>query len=317
MKSLTRALILAVAFCAPALAHTGATFLMPSVPEPWNMVIDGTEDDWGWYDVESFAVLPDQIQAWAGPLDGTGPGEQGEDFSATYFMAWSLPPDDALYFFARCTDDTLKANWGDNQRNWWDDDGMMIGVDSDHSGGSILVNDIIEEADNGYRVVANVLGSPEFGIDYGGMLGTDAAPGGDWGGLPPYALIGIELLPADADHGSVNVEYTYEWRLWLWDSYDPEGEDGDRNIRHTFVPDAVIHATPRLNDIDGLDTSTDSHGQYGYAGGRNDGQADGDQGADYVTILTHDPDDFEPPTAVENATWARIKSMQANKGLTK
>ena len=80
------------------------------------------------------------------------------------------------YFFARVADDTLKSSWGDNLRNWWDDDTMMIGVDADHSGGSILVNENIEEAQNGYRIVANSLATNEFGIDYGGILGGATSP---------------------------------------------------------------------------------------------------------------------------------------------
>jgi len=305
MKRLTISLIIAVAISGSAFAHDGATFFAPSVPDPSSISIDGSEDDWGWYDRE-FAVLPDQIQAWAGPFAGVGPGEQGDDYQASYFMAWSLPPDNSLHFFARVFDDTLSVNYASDMRNWWDDDTLMLGIDSDHTGGSILVNENIEEADNGYRIVVNSVGSNEFGVDMGGMLGTDLAPDGDWGGQPPWSQVATQLLPAGSDHGAQNVEYTYELKLALWDSYDPEGPEGSRNVRHEFGDGNTLHVSPRLNDVDKFDDQG-AAGQYGYAGGSSDGQADGEQGTDVVTILTH-----EPSTAVEGSTWGRIKSHQLN-----
>ena len=305
MKRLALAVILTVAVSGSAFGHAGSTFFAPSVPDPSAVTVDGSEDDWGWYDRE-FAVLPDQIQAWAGAAAGLGPGEQAEDYSATYFMAWSLPPDNNLYFFARAFDDTLSVQWADNKRNWWDDDTFMIGFDSDHTGGSILVNENIEEAQNGYRIVVNSVGSNELGVDMGGMLGTDANPTGDWGGFPPYAEVATTILPAGADHGSENVEYGYELKMAVWDSYDPEGPDGGLNLRHEFTPDRIIHASVRLNDVD-MVNDAGTRNQYGYAGGASDGQADGEQGTDVITVLTHDPS-----TAVENSTWGRIKSHQEN-----
>ena len=304
MKTSALAVLLVLALAGAATAHTGAIFFLPSVPDPASMNIDGSEDDWGWFD-RDFAVGPDGIEAWAGQFAGQGPGAQGDDYQASYFMAWSLPPDNALYFFARVADDSLKSSWGDNLRNWWDDDTMMIGVDADHSGGSILVNENIEEAQNGYRIVVNSLATNEFGIDYGGMLGGGDFPEGDWGGQPPWGLAATQLTPPDATHGSSNVEYTYEIKLALWASYDPAGPDGDLNQRYTFAPDQVTHTTPRLNDVDNPEGGGGA-GMYGYVGGAFDGQADGDQAADFQTILTHDPAEVE--SAVENVTWGRIKS---------
>jgi len=311
MKHLTLALTLTLLVCSVALAHNGSTFLVPSVPDPSSMVIDGLEDDWGWYPQE-FAILPDQIEQWDGPFADLGPGGQGDDYQASYFMAWGL--DNNFYFFTRVFDDTLKSEWGDNLRNWWDDDGLKWGVDADHSGGPHVVTENLEETLNGYVLGVNMPFSAEFGLDYGGMLGTDAAPEGDWAGLPPYGFVGIELLPPNAGHMSENVEYTWEIKTILFDSYDPTGPDGPDNIIHEFVPDGVIATTPRYTDNDKAGDSP-SRGRYGYVGGATDSQADGDLQADFVTILTHDPDDFPQPTAVENTTWARIKSVQAANGM--
>jgi hypothetical protein len=318
MKHLTIALTLTLLVCSVALAHNGNTFLVPSVPDPASMVIDGLEDDWGWYP-EEFAILPDQIESWGGQFVGTGPGGQGDDFQASYFMAWSLPPDNNFYFFTRVFDDTLKSEWGENMRNWWDDDGLKWGVDADHTGGPHGVTggeNGIEQTLNGYVLGVNMPFSAELGLDYGGILGEEDHPNGDWPGLPPYGYVGIELLPPNASHGSENVEFTWEIKTILFDSYDATGPEGPDNIIHQFVPDGVIGTTPRYTDFDaGSDTDQPSRNFYGHAGGILDSQADGDLQSDFITILTHNPDDFPQPTAVENTTWARIKGLQAAKGL--
>jgi len=290
-----------------AMAHVGVTEFIPSVPDPSAMTMDGSEDDWGWFD-RDFAVTPDEVEGWLGAYDDAGPGAWDEDYSLSYFMAWSLPPENNLYFFSRVIDDTLKSTWAENKRNWWDDDTTMIGIDADHSGGSILVNAELDEAHNGFRIVVNALASSEYYLDIGGAPGTDVAPNGDWGGEPPYSDYGSVLLPAGSDHGSANVEYTHEFKHTVWASYDVEGPDGAFNVPYQFEADGVAHFTPRFNDVDHLEGGEGGGGDmFGYIGGSHDGQADGDLGVDVITLLTHDPDDFPQSTAVEHSTWARIK----------
>ena len=40
------------------------------------------------------------------------------------FMAWSLPPDNAYYVFARALDDTLRAL--EAKEDWWNDDILLL-----------------------------------------------------------------------------------------------------------------------------------------------------------------------------------------------
>ena len=39
-------------------------------------------------------------------------------------MAWSLPPDNAYYVFARALDDTLRAL--EAKEDWWNDDILLL-----------------------------------------------------------------------------------------------------------------------------------------------------------------------------------------------
>ena len=73
MKKLTLALILTLAVAGSAVAHNGKTNFMPTWPDPTSFVLDGEEDDWGWYDTESFGVKPEGIESSNGEHAGQGP----------------------------------------------------------------------------------------------------------------------------------------------------------------------------------------------------------------------------------------------------
>ena len=103
MKHATLLLILAVAFTGTAFGHNGLTNFLPTVPDPLAITIDGMEDDWGWFDRE-FANT--DIISIQGQKKGQGVNSAPDDFSMAWFMAWSPPPDNAFYFFARVKDDT-------------------------------------------------------------------------------------------------------------------------------------------------------------------------------------------------------------------
>ena len=302
MKRSHLALILVLAVSVVASAHNGITGFIPTIPDPNAMVIDGSEDDWAWIDPD-FIIAPEQIEAQSG--DGTGFGGNGvpDDWSASYRMGWSPPPDNSLYLFARVTDDTLGAAESEVKRNWWNDDSIEFNMDMDHSGGPMSWTST-EEVYNGYRINIH----PLFDSQLGGTISIDLQEPGleDWGALPPYCTTAATLLPADAGHLSPNVEYTYEMKISPpFVRYDILGPES--SIPHVFAPDQVIG----LHTL-WMDRDQEAHGQqsiFGRTGSGFNTAENGDKLCDYVIIETVDLANYPTvSTAVEHTTWGRIKN---------
>jgi hypothetical protein len=309
---------LSFAFASLAFGHAGVTNFMPTVPDPTLMNIDGSEDDWGWFD-PTFAILPDQVVQHA---DGTA---NTDDWTGTWQWAWSPPPDNALFFFMRAFDDTLRAAEVEKVA-WWNHDNLHHGYDMDHGGGNTTVNSEPSEFQNGYRTHTNPLFAPVFGISMGG-LGGDPAAQPHWGGNPPWAFVDGIMLPADADHNSANVEYTIEIKIHTHDIYDPDSPEN--TVAHVNAPDQVVHIGQTFDDGD----LGDHGGQNGWVQIGTEanfgGVVNGDSMPDWQLIQTIDSlegylcgsinggagdprfQDQCPEgsvTAIEHSTWARIKS---------
>ena len=308
MKHTTLLLILAVAFTGTAFGHNGLTNFLPTVPDPLAITIDGMEDDWGWYDRE-FANT--DIISIQGQKKGQGVNPAPDDFSMAWFMAWSPPPDNAFYFFARVKDDTLRIKWGNDKNNWWDDDNLNLMFDADHGGGPVTGNEDVNEISNGYRYHLSPVFTNEVGPHAGGLAG----PGENedfWPfSIQPHNMrYRTTIVPADAEHLTANVEYTFELKTKLWDIYDISGEDA--SVPHVFAPDQVLHVVVQFEEGDqGGTGQSDFWGQAGVP--EVNGMLDAGQAADALCLLTADienyPDSFaDAGTAVEHITWARIKN---------
>ena len=84
-----------LALLAPAGAHVGNEVLVPKVPDPAAMVIDGRDDDWSWYDPRFAATMADMEVTGSGyghrmPLPGIFVDPSDYDF--TYRLAWIPGP---------------------------------------------------------------------------------------------------------------------------------------------------------------------------------------------------------------------------------
>jgi len=301
MKRATLALVFTLGIVGAAFAHNGATGFIPTIPDPNAMVIDGNDDDWGWIDPD-FVIGPEQWFDALGELAGSGFNPAPDDWSGLLQYAWSPPPDNSLYLFARVVDDTLRAGESENKRNWWNDDSLEFNLDMDHSGGPMSWVST-EETRNGYRISV----SPLFDSQLGATIGIDFQEPGleDWGALPPHTFSAATLLPADANHLSTDVEYTYELKVASpFVSYDILGPEA--STPHIFEPDQTIHLMTIMQDGDRA-----ANGQQGIwttEGGV--GRADnGDLLTDYIITATVDLDNYpDVATSVESDTWGRIKS---------
>ena len=301
MKTTVLALTLAVALAGMAFAHSGVTNFLPTIPDPSAMSIDGAETDWGWYDRE-FAVTPDMMND---PVGAVTVGS--EDWTGSWFCAWSPPPDNQVYLFSRVVDDTLRASESEVKRNWWNDDMLEFNMDMDHSGGPMSWTDT-EQVYNGYRIAVH----PLFNGQLGATIAIDYQEPGleDWGAMPPYCYSATTLLPSDATHMSAEVEYTYEFRATTFDRYDPIlGPEG--SVPHTFGPDQTWGLAVLFMEGD-----AEANGQQGIMVqlGMKNTAADGDDLSDAVCLLTITQEELDENygTAVEHTTWGRIKTYTAD-----
>jgi len=315
MKRIFLVATLSLSLAGLAFGHAGVTNFIPTVPDPTAMNIDGLEDDWGWFDPD-FAQLPDAFVD-SGNRSTTGQ----DDWSSVQQWGWTPPPDNALFFFTRIFDDTLRAESAD-RTSWWNNDNLQMAFDLDHGGGNTTVNDDPTQFQNGYRHHINPLFAPVVGISMGGLAG-DPAGQPHWGGEPPWGFVAGIMLPADADHYSANVEYTIEFKIHPHDIYDPDSPDN--TIAHVNGADQIVHIASVYEDGDLGDHG--GQNRWVQVGGETADTVGGDSMIDWQLIQTVDSLEGYPcgtinggsgdprfagdctsvVTAVEHSTWARIK----------
>jgi hypothetical protein len=276
-----------------AFAHVGVTVFYPQVPDPAAMTIDGSDDDWGWYDPALALNQPDFF-------DRASDFVELSDYNFTILNAWSAAPDNKWYGFVRTTDDTLK--YDSPEKQWWKDDCLQITIDADHSGGGIL-GSTLEEVANGQRMHVRIFppagnallpnqtsfffSQLEF-IDENALL---------WGMVAPFHEDAWTVLPVGAENLSTGVEYTYEWSAALWDIW---GLSEDESVRHNFAEDDVIHLGYRPLDADAPGGGR-KHSMYINDGSQSQ-DVDMSQAPDFWALAADDA-----ATAVEHTSWGLIK----------
>ena len=290
------------------MAHNGNTEFMPAFPDPSAWVLDGLEDDWGWYDTDSFGAKPEDMWSSAGEHAGQGTNPDPEDFSAFIFYAWSPPPDNSFYIFSRAQDDTLRAL--EAKGDWWNDDVLQLIFDWDHSSHG---PDNANETELMNRNAMHPLGSKLEGAHMAPYSEEEGPLG--WGGFPPYTYVDVTILPAGSTHFATNVEYTYEMRIVPWQSYALSGPD--ESVVWTFEQEQVVHFTYRFDDGD----RTENGEQDLWSPNGEAYQCDrtGSECSGYILVATDMVDpytEWDPDTgiatAVQNTTWARIKNHMSN-----
>jgi hypothetical protein len=326
------ALIVAVALAASAFAHNGITNFIPTLPNPMDHVIDGLDDDWGWYDSGEFAIIEMSAETYGG-----GRVVSDTDMNFLYLHAWSPPPDNAYYVFARVNDDTLRIQEGDNPDSWWNDDNLKQGFDMDHGGGNWVNND--EEGISwqqstamGYHFSFNPVFTEVSGIHSRPRAGDLEVLGIDtgyasWQTFPPYCYAKATILPATAENFTPNVEQNYEYVCRTFSELNLG--DLPSSIMHVWEEDQVVHINIGFEDGDWGPHGED---QIWHQPGATFETNNFETGTDNWAVLTTDgvvEDSFigrdadcagfagcSPTgggeTSVENMTWARIKSQLSN-----
>jgi hypothetical protein len=299
MKKLILAAVVGAFFVSTASAHQ-ATYFMPQVPNPDNMVIDGNDDDWGWID-PAFGITPDlMFEILGNPFP-----PPKDDWDVVLFVAWSTQPDNALYYFARVTDDSLGL-FVENPQEYWKDDSLEIIIDADHS--SENFNETEQTSGQQYGVrIKPAAGQPDtwiFNVPQESIL---------WSTRDPFMIFSWTVDPADAEPLSqpagTTVSYTYEARQQIYTFHDKNGPDG--STEHIFAADQVIGLTFQFDETENPEVGREMQpGTTPVDGAFQDNS----NGSDFITVPTDGATgggDRPDQTAVESQSWGRIKSQMA------
>ena len=320
-------LTLTVTFASSAVSHNSLLNFVPTVPDPMAQIIDGHDDDWGWFDQEAFGLSEWSAETYGGERVV----DQDSDMQMLYLHAWSPPPDNAYYSFARVLDDTLRIGEGDTIGSWWNDDTLNVFFDTDHMGGNWVPDEEAgqtwdESVVHGYGYWVN----PVFSNEVGTLSVPFEDVAGDvfqWQVDPPFLYQRTTIIPATTVNFTPNVEITFEVVLRTFDEillFDIENSPP-----HVFEADEIIHISIAYEDGDWGPHGED---QIWHQPGATFAGNNFEIGTDNVLLNTTDgdlsgyPDSFlgrsaddcgragcDPVTgaggtAVENTTWARIKS---------
>ncbi len=303
---------LALAFSRPALGHTGLEFFLQEVPDPDAMTMDGDDSDWGWFDND--LALDSNLDFYL----TSGSVAEPDDYSATWRLAYSRPPDNRLYFFLRIQDDSLRRQEPDLKR-MWHDDFTQFNLDNDHSGGPGLGANL-DEASNHQRYHLRILPGPDGVAAFNSQIEVLGDEQLSWtqdvdlfGNVTGVWDLAWTVTPPDAQHGTLDIEVTWEGRL---KTYDAVGLTEAESVRHVYEDGQVTHLGPRLTDNDGSLFQYDFYLKDRFTGDENPAQygTEGDQFPDWTLIGCEDCPNAggSGGTAVESSSWGRIKSHLSN-----
>ena len=293
MTLLYRSVALCILFLSPAFAHE-ATYFMPQVPDPDQMIIDGRDDDWGWFD-PAFAITPDELFQ---TINGAPWPVPATDWDCTLYVAWSSAPDNALYYFASVTDDSLYT-LTENPQEYWKDDSLEIVIDADHSSEFFGETDYVSGQQYGVRIL------PAAGQSATVFYSHDM----QWDALEPYFTFGWTLDPPDAkpleQPAGTTVTYTYEVRQKIWTFRDPTG--AAESIEHLFAPDQIIGLTFQFDEAEnGLGGVPREHRIATTP--ENRVFQSNSFGSDFIAVPTEGATGGTAQTAVKASNWGRIKA---------
>jgi hypothetical protein len=225
-----------VAWAGSSLANENANgygYFALQVPDPGSMVVDGLDDDWGWFDPQ-FAIGPDQMAVTSGGPDMP----DKSDWDCVIKVGWTPEPDNRLYVFTRVVDDLLNIDETD-MNNAWKDDDMEIPLDVDHS------NTFHGPADGGgTRTDMQQLGfhiATPGGYPKCANLRHLQIPEMQWP-VEEGMIEATTHVQPKAEHMATNVTVGTEVRMQAWDFLSPDGEaastrrvcgrSGPRDERH-------------------------------------------------------------------------------------
>jgi hypothetical protein len=255
-----------------------------------SMMVNGLDNDWGWFD-PGFIYGPDDM---ATTLGGDMPDKSDIDIAIK--AAWTPEPDNRLYVFVRVVDDQLNVDEPAMDAGWKDDD-MEIILDPDHSGTFHGPND----GGDGMRVehqqwtfhVSTPGAYPQ--VPY---LRYNQLPEMQWAITEGYVEGEVDVQP-QREHLATDVTVGYEVRMMAFDYYSPDGFDA--STRHVFTAGETLGMSVTLNEAD------DGGRTHQISTHPNElGSEDSDYTSEFTLLSV---DEYEIQTAVESSSWGAVKAL--------
>ena len=256
----------------------GNPYFTPAVPADLIPTYDGDLSDWAWFP-PAYTITPD----WFTQLGDWTAGEQvpKDDFDVIiYGPAW-IPSQNMITFAVRKVDDIFFTRSDDFQDSW-DEDVIQFAIDADHGGEEKLESQEYQQA--------------FFSPKLGGGAGCYGPEEVQWAFQEPYAFWGMEPAAVEGTNGTFDVEI----QLKIWDHMDPAGEGA--STEHQLVPEQIIGFTIEIIESEeGCSECPDVEFDGGNVA------IGGEVLPDWFLMSEADTRPLIP-TAVENASWGRIKS---------
>jgi hypothetical protein len=264
----------------------GIGYYMLEVPDPSAMVIDGSDDDWAWFD-PMYLITMDQLE-----VENGVPMPDADEFVVAIKMGWSPVPDNFWYCFIAVHDDTM-SNGGEA---WFYNDALQFGFDpTDHGRGSLR-----EYGQQFVLLPGEILGNADL------RAGDDSRNVRQEMDDPPYGWGAILSDPPDARSqpkwtSPTGVDYAFEFKIAVWDQ---AMECGVECSPRTILSRGLV--LPFVLWIEDYDTDTPS---YKDITTRSIAAAATIEGVNYFSTATLlGVEDYEPQVAVESSTWGAIKA---------
>ena len=265
----------------------GIGYFALEVPDPGSMVVDGRDNDWGWFDAD-YIVGPDQM---ACTLTQVVPPKS--DIDIAIMAGWTAEPDNRLYVFVRVTDDTLNVDEAAMDNGWKDDD-MEIILDADHDGGWHEAADALRTGHQQWTFHVPTPGAyPQVAY-----LRWNQPPEMQWAIAEGLVEAAVDVQPEQV-HMATDVTVGYEVRMPAWNFLSPDGADA--SVRHVFVAGQTIGMGVTLNEADtgGRTNQISTHVVEG-------GAHDADFSSEFFLLAKGE---YVSATAVRPSSWGAIKTL--------
>jgi hypothetical protein len=268
--------------------------------DPGRVVIDGLGTEW-----EDASFYPQEYMLTTDDLPGDAYGAEmppKDDWDVILYLAWSAPPDNMLYGYARVTDDILNQD-GESCGGGYKDDCIAITCDANNDGGMagkyggypLEVEDRVF-----YRIWMTTFDLPDGPGNRASRTRWCASVAEEamWVSEPQWFYAAV-MRPTTTE----NVTYAYEWKFAIWDEGAITPEE---STRHINALDDVLGYTILFNDTDATGDKRDH--QITTAGAEGEAVWKNSDYCNDAYLIENPLYAVGTVTAVEPTSWGAVKA---------